>query len=138
MPGKGTGTGRVLEEMILPSLNRAGYHCTTGVTVGSRLGLGRHVVDVVASRNGDSYLVSVKWQQVSGTAEQKVPFEVICLSEILEGGEYAAAYLVLGGAGWRFRDFFTSDRLRRYMRVSDKIAVMSLEAFVARVNRAGL
>jgi len=27
----------------------------------------------------EAILISLKWQQSSGTAEQKVPFEVICL-----------------------------------------------------------
>ena len=138
MPGRDTGTGSVLEEMILPSLERARYHCRRGVTVGSRLGVGRHMVDVVAERDGARYIVSLKWQQVSGTAEQKVPFEIMCLNEILESGDYTGAYLVLGGDAWRFRDFFTSNRLRDHMRVSERITVMSLESFVAKVNREGL
>jgi hypothetical protein len=37
----------------------------------------RHFVDVIAEKDGKRFLVSLKWQQVSGTAEQKVPFEVI-------------------------------------------------------------
>lgn len=37
----------------------------------------------------------MKWQQVSGTAEQKVPFEVICLMEAVATGAYQKAYLVL-------------------------------------------
>ena len=101
-------------------------------------GTGRHVVDVVAERDGLRYLISLKWEQVAGTAEQKVPFEIICLSEALEGGDYAGAYLVLGGERWRFRDFFISDRIKAYMRVSDLIDITTLEAFIAKVNSGGL
>ncbi len=131
-------TGRVLEQMILPTLERAGYGCATGVTVGLRLGTGRHVVDVVAERDGLRYLISLKWQQVAGTAEQKVPFEIICLSEALEGGDYAGAYLMLGGERWRFRDFFISDHIKAYMHVSDLIDIITLEALIAEVNSEGL
>ena len=46
------------------------------------------------SKNGRQFLVSVKWQQVSGTAEQKVPFEVICLVE------------PVGDDLWRLRERF--------------------------------
>jgi hypothetical protein len=49
------------------------------VVVGVWLGGGKHIVDVVAEKDGRRLIVSLKWQQVSGTAEQKVPFEVICL-----------------------------------------------------------
>ena len=47
---------------------------------------GRHMVDAVVEKDGRKFLLSVKWQQVSGTAEQKVPFEVICLIEAMEAG----------------------------------------------------
>ena len=51
------------------------------VSVGKRLGGGEHFVDVVAEKAGRRLIISLKWQQVSGTAEQKVPFKVIRLEE---------------------------------------------------------
>lgn len=98
MPGN-TRTGGVLEQMILPALDRGGYQHRAQVAIGDRLGCGRHVVDAIAEKDGLEVLVSVKWQQVSGTAEQKVPFEVICLLDAIEHGPYVKAYLVLGGEG---------------------------------------
>ena len=95
-PGS-TRTGGVLERMILPALDQGGYAYETQVLLGQRLGLGRHVVDAVAHKDARHVLISLKWQQVSGTAEQKVPFEVICLLEALQTGKYDKAYLVLGG-----------------------------------------
>jgi len=135
-----TGTGFVLERMILPALQRAGYSWRTQVPLGDRLGRGRHFVDVVAEKNGVQFLVSVKWQQVAGTAEQKVPFEVICLAEALERakGEFAKAYLVLGGEGWKLRDFFTRGGLKKYLRAADNVEIVSLEAFVAKANQGRL
>ena len=63
--------------MILPALTRGGYTCRQQVAAGSRLGgNGRHFVDAIATKDGVDILVSLKWQQTSGTAEQKVPFEV--------------------------------------------------------------
>ena len=73
MPGN-TRTGGVLEAMILPALDRGKYLHQAQVAIGERLGCGRHVVDAVAEKDGLQVLVSVKWQQVAGTAEQKVPF----------------------------------------------------------------
>lgn len=98
MPGN-TRTGGVLEAMVLPALDRGGYRHRAQVAIGTRLGCGKHVVDAVAEKDGREVLVSVKWQQVAGTAEQKVPFELICLLDAIEGGPYAKAYLVLGGEG---------------------------------------
>jgi len=79
MTPRNTRTGGVLELMVLPALDQGGYTHKVQVNIGKRLGLGRHMVDVVAEKDGHSILVSMKWQQVSGTAEQKVPYEVICL-----------------------------------------------------------
>ncbi|MCH8949102.1 MAG: hypothetical protein IIB87_01835 [Chloroflexi bacterium] len=124
--------------MILPALDRGGYLYRTGVDIGRRLGLGRHIADVVAEAGTDRYLISLKWQQVSGTAEQKVPFEVICLSEAVQEGEFNKAYLVLGGDGWKLRDFYTSGGLARYLISADLVHIVTLERFVALANQGDL
>src|SRR3989442_15381842 len=110
--------------MILPALTESGYRLKRNVAVGIRPGGRKHVVDLVISGDkGRSALVSVKWQQVSGTAEQKIPYEVICLAHALKsaGEVYAAAYLVLGGKGWTLRDFYTSGGLTGYMIGTEKV-----------------
>src|SRR3990170_3752567 len=129
MPGN-TGTGAVLEKMVLPALRHGGYTVTTQVHIGQRLGGGRHVVDVVASESGGvTHLISLKWQQVSGTAEQKVPFEVICLAHAIAtgSGKFAKGYVVLGGEGWRLREFYTSGLLPRYLSNIESVIVTKLE-----------
>jgi hypothetical protein len=78
MISRDTGTGVVLERMVIPALEGGGYLVKKGVVVSERLGGGKHIVDVLAQKYGRRLIVSLKWQQVSGTAEQKVPFEVIC------------------------------------------------------------
>ena len=104
MNPRDTRTGTVLEQMVLPALSRGGYTYETQKHIGTRLGGRRHIVDVLAvDAAGHKYLVSLKWQQVGGTAEQKVPFEVICLAEALSTGKFQKAYLVLGGEGWKLR-----------------------------------
>ncbi len=100
--------------------------------------MGRHIVDVVAERDGEHYLVSLKWQQVSGTAEQKIPFEVISLSEAMQDGCYMRAYLVLGGDGWRLRDFYTSGGLNKHLTHPELVEIVTLERFVALANQGAL
>jgi hypothetical protein len=84
------------------------------------------------------FLVSVKWQQVTGTAEQKVPFEVICLLEALECGPYSKAFLVLGGEGWKLRSFYVDGGLKKYLPIDGRVEILTLEGFVARANSARL
>lgn len=136
-PGN-TRTGGVLERMVLPALDQGGYLYRVQVKLGQRLGCGNHFVDAVAAKDGRKFLVSVKWQQVSGTAEQKVPFEVICLVEAMEAGHYDRAYVVLGGEGWKLRAFYTGGGLKKYLKDADKVEVLTLESFVARANQGKL
>ena len=136
-PGS-TRTGGVLERMIVPALDQGGYTYELQVRLGPRLGLGTHVVDAVAHKDGRHVLISLKWQQVSGTAEQKVPFEVICLLEALAAGQHDKAYLVLGGEGWSLRTFYTAGGLKPFLVNPDKVDVVTLEGFVARANSGKL
>lgn len=141
MPGRQTDTGKVLEEMVIPALRRGGYVYQTQVVVGKRPGGGKHYIDIVASKeDGKPILVSMKWQQTSGTAEQKVVFEVICLLKALRNndGRYGRAYVVLGGGGWTLRNFYTSGGLKEYLKESELVTVTTLESFVAIANKGNL
>jgi hypothetical protein len=127
--------------MVIPALRRGGYEYSKQVYVGKRPGGGKHFVDIVASRNGQkSILISMKWQQVSGTTEQKVPFEVICLIKALgnNDGKYGKAYIVLGGEGWTLREFYVENGLRNYLVHSDLVRLVTLESFVAIANQEKL
>jgi hypothetical protein len=138
MTPRDTRTGGVLEAMILPALERGGYAHSAQVAIGQRIGGRNHKVDAIATKDGRSVLVSLKWQQVGGTAEQKVPFEVICLAEAIRSGQYDTAYLVLGGEGWTLRDFYIGGGLRQHLTDTQRVHVVTLEGFIARANQAKL
>src|SRR3989304_1126250 len=138
MTRRDTTPGTGLGALVLPALGRGGYAPRPQVSIGQRFGGGRHVVDGGAEdESGHRFLVSLKWQQVSGTAEQKVPFEAISLADavIAGGGFYTKAYLVLGGRGWKLRDFFIEGGLKQYLRHADLVTILSLEDFVAKANK---
>ena len=137
-PSRNTRTGGVLEAMVLPALDQGKYTWKIQVNIGQRLGCGQHNVDVVVEKDGRKFLISMKWQQVSGTAEQKVPFEVICLLDALSDGQYSKAYLVLGGEGWSLRNFYTSGGLEKFLKYGDQVEILTLESFVARANAGKL
>ena len=108
-----TGTGDVLEQMVLLSLERGGYTCAKRTSDGKRPGGGKHIIDAIATKDDQKVLISLKWKQVSGTAEQKIPYEIICLLKELRdnGGKYDKAYLVLGREGWSLRNFYVEGDL---------------------------
>jgi len=127
--------------MITAALTSGGYEWRSQVAIGSRPGGGRHVVDfVVRDGRHRRYLISVKWQQTSGTAEQKVPFEAICLAEAIrkEPHQYDGAYLVLGGAGRRLRRYYTEGGLDAHLKHSALVQIVTLEGFVALANQGRL
>jgi hypothetical protein len=138
MVRRDTGTGAVLEQMVLPALAKGGYSYKSQIHIGKRFGGGSHFVDIIAEKGDDRFLISMKWQQVSGTAEQKVPFEVICLEEALKTGDYRRAFIVLGGDGWKLRAFYVGGGLNEYLKGSGNVQILTLEAFVARANNGKL
>jgi hypothetical protein len=137
-----TRTGDVLEKMVLPALDHGKYSYQKHQNIGKRFGaLGKHLVDLVVTTPADmTFLVSLKWQQTSGTAEQKVPFEVICLADAVRnsGGKYSRAYLVLGGGGWTLKQFYVGGGLKDYMRNEESVTILTLDDFVGLANRRKL
>ncbi len=127
-----------MESMIFPALRQGGYQWQTQVKIGRRPSGARHYVDAIVTKDGCLILVSSKWQEVSGTAEQKVPFEVICLIQAMKSGEYKRAYLVLGGPGWTLREFYVNGGLHPYINGSENVHIVTLETFVAQANQSKL
>jgi len=133
-----TGTGAVLEAMILPALARGGYATEKQQVIGTRCGGGIHKVDAIATRDGERVLVSLKWQQTGGTAEQKVPLEVMCLADAVTVCRGTRAFLVLGGDGWKLRDYFISGKLSDHLIHAALVKVVTLEAFIRIANNGKL
>ena len=138
MTPRNTNTVGVLEAMVLPALERGGYQCEKQVNVGVRCGGGTHKADAIARAGTDEILVSLKWQQTGGTAEQKVPFEVMCLADAVRAGKATRAYLVLGGDGWSLRDYYTSGALADHLIYAKLVRVVTLEAFIRVANNGEL
>ena len=129
-----------MEDMVIPALERGGYLIRRNVDVGTRLGVTRHRIDThVEDVDGHIHLVSLKWQQVQGTAEQKIPFEIICLADLLLRNEtFYKAHLVLGGDGWKYKDFYINGGLKPHLTNADMVSVLPLERFVGLANHGRL
>ncbi|HVC82534.1 MAG TPA: PD-(D/E)XK nuclease superfamily protein, partial [Chloroflexota bacterium] len=96
---RNSATGAVLEAMILPSLIHGGYTYTKQYLMGTRPGGRRHFLDVLARDTAnDAYAISLKWQQSSGTAEAKVPYEMMSMVELRQNHPgVIRAYIILAG-----------------------------------------
>ena len=126
--------------MILPALDRGGYHYEKQKVIGNRLGGGKHKIDAIVTLNDRKILIEMKWQQTSGTAEQKIPFAVMCLADAVHKsqGIFSKAYLVLGGEGWKLREYYLSEKIRDYLNNCDPVEIISLESFIAKANKKEL
>jgi hypothetical protein len=135
---RNTRTGAVLEQMVLPALEMGGYIIERQVRLTDRLGGGKHYADIVASKNGERIVISLKWQQSSGTAEQKVPYEFMCLADVLANDSTIhKAYIVIGGDGWTKHSFFLNG-LDSWVNTKEFVDVLRLDTFVAKANQGKL
>jgi hypothetical protein len=134
-------TGAVLEDTVLPALKRNGYTYSSQVYIGPSVSGGRHIVDVIAVQPGGSEaLISVKYQQTSGTAEEKVPYEVIKLIHAIKNseGRFTRAYIILAGTRWSKRVFYLSGALADYIIGYELVKIITLDDFLALANRKTL
>ena len=142
-PGSiGTKTGSTLEVTVEAVLLNNSYAVQKQQIVGTKPGGGRHKADIVGMRpNGSKFLVSLKWQQTAGSAEEKVPFEVIKLLHALrENPDFDKAYVVIGGDGFSagLVEFYLSPEFRSYIRESQHIEILTLNDVITRANRGAL
>ncbi len=94
----------------------------------------------ISSTTGRQIAVYPRWQATSGTAEEKLPFQLIKF-EIARAAKpdcADAAYFVLEGPGWTWRDFYTSGALYSYLPSGMSSHCMSLESFARLVASGGL
>jgi hypothetical protein len=126
--------------MVFPALHKGGYETTGQHVIGLKPHGRKHKVDTIAVKDGKSILISQKWQQSGGTAEEKVAFEVICLADAIRksGGKYSKAIVVLGGNGWTLRDWYVNGGLKSHIVDHALVEVVTLEQFVARANKGKL
>jgi hypothetical protein len=142
MSPRDTTTGAVLEATIKPCLKANGYSVKPQKNIGEYFAGKRHMVDLlVEAPNGKEIPVSVKWQQVTGTAEQKIPFEVIKMIHAVKSseGRFVHAYIILGGSsGWTLKDWYLAGYLAEYIRDYHLVSIVSLEEFITLTNRKQL
>lgn len=137
-PPRDTSTGRVLEQLVEPVLRSAGYTYDKQVVIGSKPDGKPYKADIFLPQG--RIAISLKWQQVGGTAEQKIPFEVIALLHLCQERFCQKAYLILGGNGWTpaLKTFYLAGGLSQFISYQPKVELLSLEEFIARVNRRSL
>ena len=101
------------------------------VMVGKKRNGGKHYCDIVI--NGDE-LISLKYQRVQGTAEEKIPFEFMKLQHAIDDHGYKSATIVVAGPdkAWKWKDYYLSEEFRGKMSsIYPNVRIINHEQFVS-------
>ena len=146
--GRNTSTGKDAEKTIEQALKRGGYEFTSQkIFKNIKPNHKNYYIDFYLERDSRRIGVELKWQQSSGTAEEKIPYALICLLILVEKNLIDKGYLVLGGSdydkekkrkGWTLRNYYISDGLQTYIDYKDKVEIVNIDTFQADANQANL
>lgn len=138
MASRDTTTGSNYEsivEMCIKrscDLNQLGYE--DQVSIGEKPGGGKHRVDweIFNIKNENIRgLISCKYQGTSGTAEEKIAYEVIKLLHAMKNdSRYVKSWIIMGGEGW-------SDGMREFVKfhLPEWIPAMQGKVFILNTDQ---
>ena len=112
-------TGIDFEKHISNLLRQQGCSVTEQVSIGYKFSNHKHKIDSLV--NG-KILVSVKFQDVAGTAEEKVGYEMWTLNEKILTGVFEKAFIIFGGQGWTIYE-----NLEKMVKLFPKIKLVRYE-----------
>lgn len=123
-----TTTGTNYEKRMEVLLAETNITYQSQKVIGKKRNGGNHRVDLII--DGD-ILVSLKHQEVSGTAEEKVPFEFMKLQHAVDDYNYKHALIVLSGdKGWTWKNYYLSQEFKSSMKtLYPDVDIMSHEEF---------
>ena len=143
-----TSTGKVNEEDIEQFLSENFNHSVyPQAELGTQFSTGKtHIVDVLLggsaykkkktakrwiSQHQGGTLISLKYQKVEGTAEEKIPFEFIKLQDAINKYGYDSALIVLcGNDGWTLKDEYLKEEFKAQMKlIAPNVSITDEENF---------
>tara|TARA_B110000196_G_C20524768_1_gene377159 strand:- start:23 stop:466 length:444 start_codon:yes stop_codon:yes gene_type:complete len=143
-----TSTGRDAERTLSLSLERGGYSYIPQYKIPNiRPNNKNYNIDYFAKKDERKIGIEIKWQQTNGTAEEKIPYALICLLILVQKNIVDKAYLVLGGsdkdsergrAGWTLRNYYLTGGLKEFINYQDKVEIVTIEEFQADANQSNL
>jgi hypothetical protein len=126
-----TTTGKsyedVVEELLLEYTD---HKVESQINVGKKRNGGKHYVDILLN---NQKLISLKYQRVQGTAEEKIPFEIMKLQHAIDDHNYESALIVLAGPdeAWKWKNYYLSEEFQSNMKkIYPDVRIISHEQFV--------
>jgi hypothetical protein len=147
MSKTGVNTGKIFEQLFDTVLPVQGYRILTkdeySPFLAPTISGGKHLPDRVIETPDLRWLIlSKKWQETGGTAEQKVPFEIIKLIDAVtkSNGKFPYAYLIIGGEGWtpKLKESYLNGDLNQYINGTELVKIVNPDRFLTLINRKNL
>jgi len=139
--GRDTTTGSDYEAVIRSCIERScrknGLTAESQKVIGEKPGGGRHRVDWELTSNENvniKGLVSCKFQKTSGTAEEKIAYEVIKLLHAMEvDSRYLHSWIIMGGTGWSpgIRKFTNEELTKWIPKMLGRVTFLTTEELVS-------
>jgi hypothetical protein len=123
-----TSTGTKYEKRMEVLLEQNEVSFRSQTVIGKKRNGGNHRVDLIID---GEILVSLKHQEVAGTAEEKVPFEFMKLQHAVEDYGFKRAIIVLSGDnGWTWKNYYLSEDFKNQMNILyPDVEIMSHDEF---------
>jgi hypothetical protein len=145
MASRDTTTGSnyeaIIEMCIKRSCKKNNLQAIGQVAIGKKPGGGNHRVDwEISDKNNPDLrgLISCKYQGTSGTAEEKMAYEVIKLLYAMKiDTRYKRSWIIMGGEGWSdgMRDFIKNHLSDWIPDMRDKIDILTTDQLInANIN----
>lgn len=123
-------TGKDFEYLCEHLCAISGLNVEEQVNIGLRPTGGAHHTDLIIDQ---SEIVSLKYQDVAGTAEEKIPYEQMCLQHACFTYGYDSAIIVLAGPGWKHDDSYREGVFDTWMHTPN-VKVMNFDEFLSHFN----
>lgn len=135
-----TTTGSDYESIIQLCIKRAcernRLKATPQVVIGQKPGGGNHRVDWELTNIENSQvrgLISCKFQSTSGTAEEKIAYEVIKLLHAMDKDpRYIKSWIIMGGSGWSsgMREFINNDLSYWIPQMKNNVQILTTDQLI--------
>lgn len=140
MGSRDTTTGSnyeaIIEMCIKRSCEKNGLEAISQTNIGTKPGGGKHRVDweIIDKQDPDSRgLISCKYQGTSGTAEEKMAYEVIKLLYTMKvDPRYKKSWIIMGGEGWSagMREFIKNHLSEWIPGMRDKVEILTTDQLI--------
>ena len=140
MASRDTTTGSnyeaIIEMCIKRSCEKNNLEATSQTNVGIKPGGGKHRIDweIIDKTNPNSRgLISCKFQGTTGTAEEKIAYEVIKLLHAMKlDSRYKKSWIIMGGEGWSpgMREFIKNHLGEWIPEMRDRVIVMTTDQLI--------